>query len=198
MFDLSGFRQTDWKSKLYQAELRAGIAIMLAGFECYLLYLLALGLTSHALPLSSHRLLSLLSVLLVFGFILYTVAVTIPHFMYGASRIVLSEDNIEFTYPHGRRQTLRWDDPKTSLRLLDYTDRSDWVLPGGLYRVERTPGRPIPGLHHRQTFLSAEAFHAILRFANDHGLKVKTYRPSGWSVPGSPVAHLIDGSRGNR
>jgi hypothetical protein len=101
----------------------------------------------------------------------------------GASRVVVDDDGIRFTWRNGRSTALRWDSPRFRLDL--------WVVP----KAPNTPDDLQVAARaklrfHGPTDLPEEAFQAILEGAGAHGLTVVKRRWHG-VFPSDPISTLM-------
>ena len=192
-FDLSSLRQTDWKTKLIRAEVRGAFGVIcgvVAGLVLYRIVLSSVGFGSRLSTLDDRLAIVTFSIA-AFGS--YAMAVSTPRFLSGAESIEITPDWIRFNYRAGLVENLRWRSPKTSLRVTDLSNLAGPIVPGSTYMVERTPGLPVLGRYHRCTWLTYEAFQAILNVAQLQGLRVTCRRqPSPYGSTGSYLIYQVD------
>ena len=193
-YDLSALRQTDRRTKLYQAPVLAAfvaLCVIVAGFVSYRVMVAATGLGA-SLPILDRGVALLALSVAAFG--AYVVALRIPTFLRGADSLVLTSEGICFRYRTGGDDMVRWHDQTSKVLIKDFSEVAGPVIPGTSYSIEREPGGPVLGLQHRQTWLTPEAFQAILATAKSQGLKVSSRRLTSGFVPGgSYKTYLIGG-----
>lgn len=192
-YDLSTLRQTDRRTKLYQAPVLSAfvvLCVVVAGLVGYRVVLSATGLGDGLTPLDFCLALLALSVA-AFG--AYVTAVQIPTFLSGADSVELTAEGIRLRYRIGGEDMVRWHDRTSRVLIKDFSEVPGPVIPGTTYSIERKPGAQVFSLHHRQTWLTPEAFQAILATATSEGFKVSSRRLTSFVLGGSYKTYLIGG-----
>jgi hypothetical protein len=193
-FDLSIFREIDRKWKGYHSYIRAGAACAFGLLELYYLAIFLSGLGRSA-GSPNPRIEALGGFDLVWGVVVYLIAVSTVPFFSGASRLLVDSAGIHLQYPGGQRDDLLWSDQRLRITLFDFSGQPLWVQANRAYRMERTRKLPAFGPSHRRTLLTRDAFEAVVSAARRNGLSVRRYRASTLAEIGRPEVYQIDSPR---
>lgn len=194
-FDLSLFVGNDrqWKRPAFYLTL-AGVVGFILEF-CYLSFPFIAFLVSPSRDIAAHMdaILEHIAFDAFFLSLILYLALGLPRFLPSASSVVVDDDGLTLRYPSGRADHFSWSNPRDRFYIRDNSAYPRLVATGSTYFLY-IPFLARPG-RDRRSFLSKEAFDAIVRKAQERGATYRTWKGTGMWNGYPPQIHWIQGRR---
>lgn len=190
-FDVRTLQEQSNRAKKGKRRVLVGGAVFVIAFGMFFLATDFDSITSGTL--SALKFATLLIVLTFVGLSLSAIVPGLLLTQDGAGRIRIDDNGLELDFSSDMILQVRWDDPKLSMELLDFSR-----IP---QKNVLTDIRYVIRVRRNETPLSSAAFYEVLSRARRHGLAIRTFRGSLWIYPAAvaPTVYRVSAlsSRGS-